>query len=45
MAINLTETVWNGKYKVTNVEDVDYIAVYILGPRDNSTKINPLIYV
>jgi hypothetical protein len=23
MAINLTETVWNGKYKVTNLEDVD----------------------
>jgi hypothetical protein len=45
MAIILSGTVWNGKYKITNLEDVDYIVVCILGSQDNSTKRDPPIYV
>ena len=45
MAVTPSGTVWNGKYKITNLEDVDYIAVCILGPQDNSTKTDPPIYV
>lgn len=36
---------WNGNYKITNYEDVDYIVVCILGPQDNSAKSDPRIYV
>jgi hypothetical protein len=45
MAITLSGTVRNGKYKITNLEDVDYIAVCILGSQDNSTKRDPPKYV
>jgi len=45
MAITLSGTAWNGKYKITNLEDVNYIAVCILGPQDNSTKTDSPIYV
>jgi hypothetical protein len=45
MAITLSRTVWNGKYKITNLEDADYIVVCILGSQDNSTKRDPPIYV
>jgi len=45
MAIALSGTVRNGKYKITNLEDVDYIVVCILGSQDNSMKTDPPIYV
>jgi len=44
MAITLLGT-WNGKYKITILEDVNYSVVCILGPQGNSTKRDPPIYV